>query len=367
MLLVGPYGDRRCLRRPGALLAFTFGVVGLFLTRRRWGRGRWGRRGRESRRGGHLSGLRRRLGSGTVLLGQAARLGFGLPGRFRLVVCRRRVMVGGRRLLLGTDQFVLRLGGLLTGTDQFLVRRTDLLLCRDGLRPSGVRVLGRLHLLPLCLRGVQVRLGDELLAVCLGTGDDPLRLAPRTSDDPVGLATGTGQLGVQRGPPLYRLVLDHGPLVCHVRLDLGPDLLGLCGRRLDQPGGLLLGLGECRVGFGAQPVGVPLRGTDLGFQFGTALGRRLVLLGAPPGQYRLEVADGLVVLHPGVPEDALGLGALAGDALLRVDADRGRLLLGQRQYLPDPFAEMAARDVRGHRGRTPGALAVFDEFKLELL
>ena len=123
-----------------------------------------------------------------MLLGQAARLGFGLPGRFRLVVCRRRVMVGGRRLLLGTDQFVLGLGGLLTGTDQFLVRRTDLLLCRDGLRPSGVRVLGRLHLLPLCLRGVQVRLGDELLAVCLGTGDDPLRLAPRTSDDPVGLA-----------------------------------------------------------------------------------------------------------------------------------------------------------------------------------
>src|SRR5207302_6183492 len=119
LLLVGPYGDRRCLRRPGALLAFTFGVVGLFLARRRrgrgrWGRGRWGRRGRESRRGGHLSGLRRRLGSGTVLLGQAAGLGFGLPGRFRLVVCRRRVMVGGRRLLLGTDQFVLGLGGLLT-------------------------------------------------------------------------------------------------------------------------------------------------------------------------------------------------------------------------------------------------------------
>jgi hypothetical protein len=181
------------------------------------------------------------------------------------------------------------------------------------------------------------------------------------------LGAGTGQLGFEVGPALDRLVLDRGPVVRGVRVGLRAYLLGPGGGLLGEPARLLLRVERGGLGVDAHPLGVLLHAAQLGVQSGAPVGRHLVLLGAARRQYRLEVPDRLVVLELRVAEDALGLGPLPGDALLAFGADRRGLLLGQREDLPDPVAEVPERRVGGDGGGTRRPLPRLDQFELELL
>src|SRR6266545_3064686 len=312
LLLVGAYPDRPvpcpvwrrlALRRR---LAFTFGVVGLVLVRCRTGRAPFvvGRSGK------------------AAFLSLPARLGLGLPG---------------------------------------------------GPRPPA-----RLGLLALQVGHAAVGLGDELLGVrprvahhvvglSLGSVEDPLGLRAHGRDHLLALGPGAGQLGLEGGASLHRLVLDGRAVVGRVCLGLRLELFGLRGGLVGHPAGLLLRGGQRRVGLTLEPVDVILDPGRLRLQLGPTGGRGTVLLGPPRGQYRLEVPDRLVVLQTGVADDAFGFGALCGDALLGVGADRRGLVLGQRQDLADPFAEMTEGGVGGDRGGAGGPLAGLDEFELKLL
>jgi hypothetical protein len=306
---------------------------------------------------GRLLGRTGRLGAAALgLLGLALGLGQALQLDVQLLLQLGEPVlylrdVGPHRHQAGLAVLVLLLGrvrgGLLGGGSP--TGQCDLLL---GL----VGALGRLDL----------DLGQLLRGRCGRGGELPLGFRVRRGHPLLGFGGGRRQplLGLRggRGEPLLGL----GAALRRVALGLGArggDLLV----GLDAPGGGLLrrgGAGALRLGLGVaeQLTRLGTQALRLLGQLGAVLLLGFALLGATGGQGQVEVAGRGGGALTGVGEQPLGLGALVGDLLCGTVAQVVGLVLGQRQDLLDPRAQVPEGDPRRH-----GAAGGVGELQLELL
>ncbi len=190
-----------------------------------------------------------------------------------------------------------------------------------------------------------------------------LGLGPRLGHDPLGLLPRLGDRLLGGDARVVLDLLRLGPQPLHVRDQL-PGLFVSGGALVL---GVLLGLGDQRRGPLLRLVDHRLRLAgalvDLGVDDRPAVRLGLLGRGAPRLQRRLEVPAGLLDPRLGLAQLVLGVPVQLLGLAVRTGLDLRGLLLGQRQHVLDPDAQVAVRGLVAGRAAPPQLL----DLRLQLL